>query len=83
MLNYTNEELKTIKKFADEQFHHAHETDWAGDYVFAYSDEHGMNVINPWMDSSARFELNDYGAIDEWGIDLMKEFCESVLDYLK
>ena len=83
MLNYTNEELEKIKKFAEEQFNHAHETDWAGGYISVHSDEHLMNVINPWIDSSARFELNDEAAIEEWGLELVTEFCESVLNYLK
>lgn len=83
MLNYTTDQLETIKKFADEQFIRAHETDWDGGYISVHSDDHLMNVINPWIDASARFELNDQEAIDEWGLDLVNEFCESVLDYLK
>ena len=83
MLNYTKEQLDMIRNFADEQFRHACETDFAGDYIFVTSEEFGINVINPWIDSSARFELSDEGAIDEWGIDLVRSFCESVLDHLK
>lgn len=83
MLNYTTEEIETVKKFADEQFHHAHQTDFAGGYISAHSEEHLMNVINPWIDSSARFELTDEEAIEEWGLDLVIDFCEQVLNYLK
>ena len=83
MLNYTPDQLKEIKQFADEQFYRAHETDFAGGYISVHSDDHLMNVINPWIDSSARFELDDNGAIEEWGLELVIEFCESVLDYLK
>jgi len=78
----TQQILNKIKEFAKHNFETCGAT---GDYngVFGvYSEEHGVNCINPWIDSSARFELADDEAVKEWGLFLVTEFCSGATDII-
>lgn len=62
--------LKEIKDFA--------EKNWMLDEddpnrIIADDDE--FAVTNPWMDSSGRFPLTDEGAVKEWGLATVLDFC--------
>ncbi len=35
-----------------------------------------MAVTNPWIDSSGRFDLDNAGAVKEWGLSTVIDFCE-------
>lgn len=63
--------LAKIKEFAKENWYKDEVLD--DDIVIAEDDEFG--VTNPWIDRSARFELDDAGAVSEWGLATVIDFC--------
>ena len=65
----TKEDLKMIKSFAEENFCKSEKEQ-------LYVDDEEFAVTNPWIDRSGRFELDDVGAVKEWGLDVVVSFCE-------
>ena len=61
--------LKEIKEFAEENWCKEEK-----DQIYAEDPE--FNVTNPWIDRSGRFPLDDEGAVKEWGLNTVLEFCE-------
>lgn len=62
--------LEIAKKVAEENFNN-------GNYDTEIGFEfNGMWIINPWIDESGRFELNDEEAINTYGKDNIEEFIE-------
>lgn len=66
--------LAEVKAFAYEN--------WASE-----NEEDKITVEHPcydlttvWMDDSWRFELSDVGAIEQWGMETVFEFCKKVLE---
>lgn len=41
-----------------------------------YFEHNGMAITNPWIDESARFPLDDIGAVKEYGLENVIDFCE-------
>ncbi len=77
----TKEELEKIKKFAEENFCRE-ETDPG--YVYGEDEEfEEFAVTNPWMDHSGRFELDDAGAVKEWGLVTVLDFIEKAKKKIK
>lgn len=70
--------LDKIKQFADDQFTVAGETGEQDGMVSVESD--GQGIIDPWMDHSGRFPLDDVGAVKEYGLDTVLSFCLLALD---
>ena len=66
----TKEMFQKIKTFAEENF--------CADNAI-YADDEEFAVTNPWMDHSGRFELDDVGAVKEWGLDVVMDFCEKAI----
>ena len=66
--------LDTIKQFADENFCADNPTVIADDSEFA--------VTNPWMDHSGRFPLNDVGAVEEWGLEVVIDFIIKAMEVM-
>ena len=67
--------LEKIKEFTDGQWD-AYCEDANRIYsVVVISEEMGTEVVNPWMDTSARFDVADAEAVDEWGLPLVYAFC--------
>ena len=62
----TKEMLQKIKDFAEENF-------CAVDAI--YADDEEFAVTNPWMDHTGRFPLDDVGAVKEWGLEVVLDFC--------
>ena len=71
----TKEELKRIKDFAEDNF-----CNDGPDQIFADDDE--FAVTNPWMDHTGRFPLDDAGAVKEWGLAVVIDFCERAAEAL-
>ena len=72
----TKEMLQKIKDFAEEN--------WCKDEAEQiYADDEEFAVSNPWMDHSGRFPLDDEGAIKEWGLDVVLDFCEKAIAEIK
>lgn len=76
----TPQVLKRIKDFAEEQFNIAGETGEQDGMVSVLSEKTGQDIIDPWIDSSGRFPLDDMGAVKEYGLPLVLTFCMMVLD---
>ena len=66
--------LAKFKKFAMNNF--------IDPVVWVGSDKYDVDVTNPWMDASGRFELDDDKAAEVWGSDLIHEFVDKVIEYL-
>lgn len=62
-------ELDKIKRIAYEQWSTEKEN------PSLYVECKGMAVTNPWIDFSARFELSDIGALEQWGMKTVFDFC--------
>lgn len=78
MKQYTDEQIRAVKRFGFEQFNNDDYT------VCVLSEETGQDVCYPWVDSSARWEFDTIEeAVEEWGEELVEEFCDKVLDHLK
>ena len=68
MFGYSQQQFARIKAFADMQFL---------ENINDVSVDNGfMSINSPWMDDSARFELTDIGAVECYGEELLKQFCE-------
>lgn len=72
----TKQELDKIKNFAEEQFYKAEVEIPYDDLISSCNNEHFTSCINPWYDSTGRFPLNDKEAVEEWGLDVVVDFCE-------
>lgn len=60
--------LEEIKKLADDQF-------YTGDVrISVFSEKHGIDVCNPWIDPTGRFRLTDEKAVRVYGAELIEEF---------
>lgn len=71
----TKELLKQIKEFAEEN--------WCKDESEQiYADDEEFAVANPWIDHSGRFPLDDVGAVKEWGLDVVLDFCEKAQEVM-
>ena len=44
--------------------------------------EEDVALTNPWMDRSARFELDDAGEVKEWGLLNVLNYIEYIANYL-
>jgi hypothetical protein len=71
----TREMLQKIKDFAEENF--------CKEYTDIYGDDDEFAVTNPWIDHSGRFPLDDVGAVKEWGLDVVLDFCEKAKEKIK
>ena len=78
---YAEKEFSLIKALAVMQFLEDINCDEGG--ITVECDEEGVAVHCPWMDSSARFELTDIGAINCYGEELVREWCEKASEALK
>lgn len=76
MFGYTEKEWTLIKQLADRQF------DNEDTKVSLVHQETDIDVHDPWMDQSARFELTDEQAIAEWGEEFLGKWCEKAAKYL-
>lgn len=47
-----------------------------------YVEAKGMALCNPWIDTSARFPLNDADAIKEWGMREVFTFCNKAKEVI-
>ena len=68
----TKRTLDRIKEFAEKNFaieDSRLQLTVTNDYI-------DCNVSNPWIDRTGRFQLDDEGAVKEWGLDLVMEFCK-------
>lgn len=72
----TKAELKQIKEFA--------ERNWCLDESEQLTvDDPEFAVSNPWIDHSGRFALTDEGAVKEWGLEVVLDFCEKAKGVIK
>ena len=76
----TEETLAKIRDFAA--------TNWNKDpddpdTVVSVNEEYCTAVTNPWMDSSARFPLDDAGAVKEWGLATVVDFIEKAKEVVQ
>ena len=68
----TKEMLQRIRDFAEENLYEKNEDKQI------YVEAEDVALTNPWMDRSARFSLDDVGAVKEWGLEAVINFCEKV-----
>lgn len=69
MKNYL---LDAVKEFAEYNFNLPDEEQVTVETEF-------VNLSNPWMDQSGRFELTDYEAVKEWGLPAVVAFYEKAM----
>ena len=79
---YTDQQFGLIKALADMQFLEEIGVDGT-DGVTAEWTEGCMTINSPWMDGTARFELTDIGAVNCYGEELVREWCEKANEALK
>ena len=79
---YTEQQFSLIKALADMQFLEDIGLDGTDDVTAAWQ-EGGQTISSPWMDSSARFELTDIGAVNCYGETLLREWCSKANEALK
>ncbi len=78
-LGYTKE----VKEFAELQFYAGVLGDVDDEGIFPFSEVQGVSVCNPWMDASGRFRLTDEEAVEEWGFEFLKAWCDEAKAFLK
>ena len=79
---YSAQQFGRIKALADMQFLEEIGVDGADGITAEWTE--GWQTINcPWMDSSARFELTDIGAVNCYGEELVREWCGKASEALK
>lgn len=59
--------LDKIKEFA--------EANWCSDNPEVFADDEEFCVANPWIDHSGRYPLDDVGAVKEWGLAVVLDYC--------
>lgn len=64
--------LKEIKRFAN--------ITWGDEEREVVADHPETAVTNPWMDESARFELDDIEAVKTWGLETVLDYCMKVAE---
>ena len=72
---YSSQQFGLIKALADMQFLEEIGVDGT-DGVTVDCGKEWMTINSPWMDSSARFELTDIGAVNCYGEELVREWCK-------
>ena len=72
-MRIAEKDLEKIKKFAEENW------DLPEAEQLTVEDPE-FDVSNPWIDRSGRFPLDDAGAVREWGLPLVIEFCLKALE---
>ena len=81
-LGITKNELDAIQKLCEKQWDEFNETGEYGKGCI-YFDSCGQAIINPFVDSTGRFDLLDVDAIiEEYGFDDIQEYFMKVLKYL-
>lgn len=81
MKEMTNELLKEIKKFAEENFNKGCNDE--EDVISVVNEETCTAVTSPWYDSSARFPLTDKEAVEEWGLTTVIQFCDKAREHME
>ena len=71
---YGSQQLARIKLLAEWQFLEEIALDDPNEGVSLYYEDIGINC--PWMDTSARFELTDEGAVKEYGEEFLIKWCD-------
>ena len=79
---YTEQQFGLIKALANMQFLEDIGLDGT-DGITAEWTEGWQTINSPWMDSSARFELTDIGAVNLYGETVLREWCEKANEALK
>lgn len=79
---YTEQQFGLIKALADMQFLEEIGVDGT-DGITAEWTEGWQTINSPWLDSSARFELTDIGAVNCYGEKLVREWCSKANEALK
>lgn len=64
--------LEEIKKFAGDQFC------TGAARISVFSEKHGIEVCNPWIDPTGRLALTDEEAVNTYGKELIEEFQTKV-----
>ena len=78
---YSAQQFSLIKALADMQFLEEIGVDEGG--ITAMWTEGWQTINSPWMDSTARFELTDIGAVNCYGEELVREWCSKANEALK
>ena len=77
-IGINEEELEVVRQWCDDADERAYEDPYfSPEVVFAFE---GTDVYNIFHDTTARFDLDIEEAVDEYGIDNVRSFCEQVLD---
>ena len=72
---YSTQQFGRIKALADMQFLEEIGVDGT-DEVTVDCDKEWMTINSPWLDSSARFELTDIGAVNCYGEEVVREWSK-------
>lgn len=77
-MKITAKEIKKVKAIAEKNFIDSMELDidTSGMVSFEFN---GMNIINPWIDESGRFDLSDEKAIETYGLENVLNFIINTL----
>lgn len=72
----TQEYIANAKELAEKQYSEANELGSFDDCIgFPHN---GQYIVNPWMDSSGRFELTTEEAISIYGTENFEYFCKAI-----
>lgn len=72
----SSQELMLARKLAEEQWLKAGEDGQSPDMISFYYEHEGIEIINPWVDSTGRFDLSDDEAIEMYGYENVMNFIE-------
>lgn len=76
MRKISAKEIAKVKEIAEKNFFDSSEI---GDEKMVSFEFNGMNIINPWIDDSGRFNLTDEQAIELYGLENILNFILNVL----
>ena len=76
MRKISAKEIAKVKEIAEKNFFDSSEIGDEGLVSFEFN---GMNIVNPWIDDSGRFNLTDEQAIELYGLENILNFILNVL----
>lgn len=78
MMNYTQEQMTAVRTLAQIQMKE-------GIYLISVpmGADSDQDMLTPWMDDTGRFDfVTDEEAVEFWGEDVFRSFCDTALAYL-
>ena len=77
MKRFTNEQIERVKALAEMNYIDSSEI---GNENMTGFEFNGIKIINPWIDETGRFDLNDEQAIKTYGLENVLNFIMNMLE---